>query len=107
MNNYVNEQVVVLLDKNVDESGRDDIAMDLSDSDDVLVLDSLIAVASDEDDSQLVRGSCMESIAEILYRNKDKVEYLTCNRNRINKALSIIKQSNCNLYKNFHLTELE
>lgn len=108
MNNELNELLNVLLDKSVDEGGRDDIAMDLYNSDSVKALDVLLQIAQDKNDSAIVKDSCIESIAQILYRNKSQQNYLSrVGLVRLNNAINVIKKNRLDLYDEFELSSLE
>lgn len=58
--------IKILLNTSKDEGGRDDIAMDLSENDDPIVFNALLAGAENKTDSQIVRNSCIESLAQII-----------------------------------------
>ncbi len=60
--------ISVLLDENADESSRDDAAMDLSRFDEPEAEHALFLVASSPETSEMVCGSCGESLAEIWFR---------------------------------------
>lgn len=61
--------IEVLTDGLADVADRDDAAMDLQRYDEPEVLAALLRVGSNEQDSEIVLSSVVESIAEILLRN--------------------------------------
>lgn len=63
-----NRLIEVLLDKESRVDERDDAAMDLSSFDDESVLEALMLVGEDHNESDIVLASCGESIGMILMR---------------------------------------
>ena len=108
MKKNLNEAVIVLLDKSYDEGSRDDIAMDFSASDDYKVFHSLLLVAMDQNDSEIVRESCVESLCQILNRNIDNKIFLDSIGNKqLMNALNFTKENYSALYAAYELNELE
>lgn len=108
MKNNLNETIAALMDKSYDEGSRDDIAMDLSEFDDYKVFSSLLQVAMDEGDNEIVRDSCVESLAQILNRNRDNKSFLNgIDIKQLMDALNFIKEKYSTLYDEFELSDLE
>jgi len=108
MNNSLDELITLLLNKYDDEGGRDDIAMDLSDNDSNEAFSALLQIAQDESDSEVVRDSCIESLSQILYRNKENRLYLNkIGIVQLSKALKIIQKERHDLYDDLALNSLE
>lgn len=108
MESKLEQSIKILLNMNEDEGSRDDIAMDLSENDDPVVFNALLAVAENHTDSQIVKDSCIESLAQILYRNKK----IKTNLDRIGiinltKAVELIKKQRNDIYFEFELDKLE
>lgn len=61
--------IQVLRDRTARVDERDDAAMDLGDSDDLVALQALLDVARDASEHAMVLGSAGESLAEIALRN--------------------------------------
>lgn len=63
------ELIAVLLDSTAREDERDDAAMDLADFDGYDVVEALYTVAADQSlQSEMIKGSCGESLASIWIR---------------------------------------
>lgn len=102
------EMIKILLNKANDISARDDMAMDLAESDDVSAIRALFLTAQDIDNDKVIIDSCIESIAQILYRNIDEAKYFNkINPHELHEILLKIKKHSENIYQQFELEKIE
>jgi len=88
--------VDLLLNREIEDSSRDDAAMDLSVFNDTLVEKTLLKIASNTDENEMVADSCGESLAAIWVRNNkfDLYQY-----NKLTKPARFAFKNYINNYK--------
>lgn len=98
------ELIAVLLNSNAREDERDDAAIDLAAFDDNDVIEALFAAATDQElQSEMIKGSCGESLASIWIR-KRTVDFELLSRlegTARTEALWSIKVSRSDWYDDF------
>lgn len=109
MNGFIITLVKDLQNKGLDTGVRDDIAMDLVDSDDPAVLQALLSVALDSTDDLMVIDSCIDSMARILFRNKNNLAYLNklLGSVTIISSLEVIRKKRNDLFSDFELKDID
>ena len=86
--------ITVLLDNSARDDERDDAAMDLSRYGSHETIEALIRVANDENNPEIVRASCGESLAEIwLRKNEFQVKELIRLKGVANKEATALLQA--------------